>query len=116
MVMTAMHRYQAWPSKRSMVDKLQRLYEAWALCGGDWPLEQRRKVSALIHAEYDWDTIVREQWQPLMMRLAEEAPPLQGALQSAGVNVPQPPQTDAQDFVNAVNEELAKDKPAVPRR
>lgn len=110
-VMTGMHSYQAWPSKRDMVEKLNRLYEFWDMAGGEWPLHKRLSTSAAIHAEYDWDKIVETQWQPLIARLAEEAPPLDARFQAQGVDLPQPLQTDAQDFINAVNEELAKERP-----
>lgn len=105
MMMTGMHSYQAWPSKRSMVDKLQRLYEAWDLCGGEWPLEKRIATQNATHAKYDWDAIVRDQWAPLMTRLAEEAPPLSDRFQMAV-----PAQTDAAGFVEAINEELAREQ------
>lgn len=116
MMRTPMNAYQAWPSKRDMTDKLNRLYEAWEVCGGDWPLVKRIATQDSIHAKYSWDTIVRDQWAPLMARLSHEAPPLDHRFQVGGVDVPQPIQDDAQGFVAAVQEELAKDKRAVPRR
>lgn len=113
MVLTGMHSYQAWPSVRDITDKLNRLYDAWTVCGGDWPLQQRIATQNAIHAEYDWDAIVRDQWQPLMARLANEAPPLNAPTQAQGVTLPQ---DDAQGFVDAIQAELAKDTPVVPRR
>jgi hypothetical protein len=107
-VLTGMHSYHALPSKPSMVDKLNRLYEAWTVCGGEWPLSKRIATQDLIHAEYSWDTIVREQWRPLMARLAQEAPPLDARYQVGGVVVPQAPVDDVTAFVDAVNGE---DKP-----
>lgn len=115
-VMTGMHSYQAWPSKRDMTDKLNRLYDAWLICGGEWPLGKRLETQNAIHAEYDWNVIVRDQWAPLMTKLADAAPPLDERFKAAGVDVPQPPQDEAQSFVDMLNEEVAKDKPAVPRR
>lgn len=106
MVLTGMMSYQALPSKSSMLDKLERLYDSWLLCGGDWPMSKRIETQNAIHAEYSWDSIVRDQWAPLMVRLAEEAPPLDARFQVQGVG----------DFVQTVKEELAKDTPAVPRR
>lgn len=105
-VLTPMMSYQAWPSKRDMLDKLTRLYEAWDVCGGEWPLVKRVACSAATHAEYDWDAIVRDQWAPFIARVAEAAPPLNRPHQ--GVNVPQ---GDVQGFVDAVNEGIAQDKP-----
>jgi hypothetical protein len=108
-----MQAWQAWPSVTDMTNKLQRLYEAWVMVGEDWPINKRLEVSKLITDEYNWDTIVREQWAPLITRLAAEAPPLHQAF--TGVDVP-PAQEDAQSFVDVLNEEMAKDKPAIPRR
>jgi glycosyltransferase involved in cell wall biosynthesis len=113
MMMTGMHSYQAWPSKRSMIDKLDRLYDSWLIAGGDWPMSKRFSTSQAIHAEYDWDTIVRDQWMPLVERLAEEAPPLDERFQANGVSVPDPqPQDDVQGFVDAIQEDMAKERPA----
>lgn len=117
MVMTGMHSYQAWPSKASMTDKLQRLYEAWTLCGGEWPLAKRLETQNAIHAEYGWDVIMRDQFAPLMTRLAEQAPPLQAGIQSPGVSLsPAPLQDEMSAFVAAVNEGIEADERRVPRR
>jgi hypothetical protein len=115
-VLTAMMAYQAWPSKRDMVDKLRRLYEAWLICGGDWPLSKRLETSKAIHDEYSWDKIVAEQWTPLMARLAEEAPQLDARFTTPGVDVPPPATDEVGSFVEAINEELAKDKKKPRRR
>lgn len=113
--LTGMMSYQAWPSKKSMLDKLQRLYEAWDMCGRDWPMSKRLSTSKQIHAEYDWDVIVRDQWGPLMAELADVAPPLDRPFQASGVAVAAPPSDDVQDFVDALNEGLATER-VVPRR
>lgn len=119
MVLTGMHSYHALPSKASMTDKLNRLYEAWTVCGGEWPLAKRLATQDAIHAEYNWDTIVNDQFKPLVARLAEEAPPLDVRFQAGGVNVPPPaPQAlvdDVTAFVNAVNEG-AQEQPKPKRR
>lgn len=107
-VLTPMNAYQAWPDVVDMTDKLQRLYEAWDACGGDWPLEKRIATQDAIHAEYSWDTIVRDQWAPLMAKLADEAPPLDARFQAQGVSLPQAHVDDAQSFVNELNGEMAK--------
>jgi len=108
-VLTPMNAYQAWPDVVDMTDKLQRLYEAWDACGGEWPLEKRIATQDAIHAEYSWDIIVRDQWGPLMAKLADEAPPLDARFQTQGVTLPQ---TDnAQSFVDILNGEVAKAKP-----
>jgi hypothetical protein len=83
----------------------------WDVSGRDWPIAKRIATQDAIHAEYDWDSIVRDQWRPLISRIAEEAPPLDKRFQSGGVDVPQPAQDDAQGFVDALNEELAQEQP-----
>ncbi len=84
MVWTPMNSYQAWPSAPGITHALQELYDQWEGYGKAWPDEQRRKVSAAIHAEYDWDTIVRDQWAPLITQLAGE-----WERQTEGLHVPQ---------------------------
>lgn len=116
MVLTPMNAYQAWPSVTDMTDKLQRLYEAWEMSGGDWPIAKRQATSKAIHDEYSWDVIVRDQWAPLMTRLAEEAPPLDARFAVGGVGVPQPLQDDAQAFVDVINAEQAKEDAKTPQR
>lgn len=108
LVYTPMKSYQAWPSKSSMLDKLQRLYEAWEIAGGDWPLVKRVATSAAIHAEYDWDAIVRDQWAPFVERVAEDAPPLN--LQYRAAVAPVPAQDDVADFVDAVQEGIEAER------
>lgn len=114
MVLTGMHSYQAWPSKRDMTDKLNRLYEAWTICGGEWPISKRIETQNAIHAEYDWNAIVRDQWQPLIARLADEAPPLGERFQAGGVQVPQAPADDVNAFVDAVNEGVKPKRRVAP--
>lgn len=120
MVLTGMHSYHALPSKASMVDKLNRLYEAWTVCGGEWPISKRLATQDAIHAEYNWDTIVNDQFKPLVARLAEEAPPLDVRFQVGGVDMPQqapqPLQDDVTAFVNAVNEGVQETQPKPKRR
>lgn len=116
MVLMPMHSYQAWPSKSDMTAKLQRLYEAWELCGGEWPLAKRIATQNAIHGEYSWDTIVREQWAPLMARLAEAAPPLDSRFQIAMPSaMPSAIQNEAASFVEAVNAGLQEQR-VIPRR
>lgn len=106
MVLTPMMAFQALPSARHMVQQMQRLYESWEVCGGDWPISKRLQTSKAIHDEYDWDIIVRDQWAPLVTRIANEAPPLDERFTVGGVDVPHPVQDDAQGFVDVLNEEL----------
>lgn len=87
MVWTPMNSYQAWPDVHDMTDKLNRLYDAWEVCGGDWPVEKRLATSKLIHDEYGWDVVVRDYWAPLMTKLADEAPPLDARFQASGVEM-----------------------------
>jgi glycosyltransferase involved in cell wall biosynthesis len=110
-VWTPMNAFQAWPDVRDMTDKLNELYAAWEADGGDWAMEKRLAAQDAIHAEYSWDAIVRDQWAPLMARLADEAPPLGDRFQVPGVTLPQPHQDDVQGFVQVLNEGIQQDKP-----
>lgn len=100
-VWTPMNAYQAWPSVTDMTAKLNKLYAEWEAAGGDWPIERREATSKAIHDEYSWDVVVRDYWAPLMTKLADEAPPLDARFQAQGVG----------DFVQVVQDELAKDAP-----
>jgi SAM-dependent methyltransferase len=53
-------------------------------------MEKRKEVSAQIHAEYDWDSIVRDQWAPLFARLAQDAPPIETRYVVSGMAAPEP--------------------------
>ncbi len=109
-VLTPMNAFQAWPDVVDMTEKLNSLYAQWEFWGGEWPLEERIATQDAIHAEYSWDTIVRDQWAPLMTRLVDEAPPLDARFQSQGVTLPQAPQDSVEGFLDAVNSE-SKPKP-----
>lgn len=88
MVWTPMNSYQAWPDVHDMTDKLNRLYDAWEICGGDWPIEKRLATSKAIHDEYGWDVVVKDYWAPLMTKLADEAPPLDARFHASGAEMP----------------------------
>lgn len=111
MVMIGSHSYHAWPSKRSMTDKLNRLYDAWELCGGEWPMAKRIATQDAIHAKYSWDVIVRDQWTPLMSRLSQEAPSLDQRFNPAGSPPPRALQDDVTSFVDEVNAGMVKEAP-----
>lgn len=111
LMMTGMHSYHAWPSKASMTDKLNRLYDSWLLCHGEWPLDKRIETQDAIHAKYSWDAIVRDQWAPMVTRLAAEAPALDERFYVGGVPAPTALQGDVDSFVDAVNEGIAKETP-----
>lgn len=106
-VWTPMNAYQAWPDVRDMTDKVQRLYEMWDVSGRDWPIAKRVATQDAIHAEYDWDSIVRDQWQPLITQLAEEAPPLGERFQTTGVTVNYG-SSDVEEFVSMVQDGIAQ--------
>lgn len=76
MFWTPMNAWQAWPDVHGIRDALEELHAQWESNGHTWPLSQRLKAQEAIHSEYSWDSIVRDQWAPLMARLAEVAPPL----------------------------------------
>jgi glycosyltransferase involved in cell wall biosynthesis len=75
MFWTPMGAWQAWPDVRGITDALNEQYEQWA---GGWSMSQRLKVSAAIHNEFSWDSIVRDQWAPFVAKIADVAPPLAG--------------------------------------
>jgi len=76
MLWTPMNSWQAWPDVRGIQDALEELHAQWEANGRLWPVSQRLKAQEAIHSEYSWDSIVRDNWQPLVARLANEAPPL----------------------------------------
>lgn len=78
MFWTPMNAWQAWPDVHGIRDALEELYAQWWALDRQWSLPQRLRVSQMIHDEYSWDSIVRDQWAPLMARLAEVAPPSPG--------------------------------------
>lgn len=107
MFWTPMNAWQAWPDVRGICDALNELYEQWDANGMDWDVEQRTKVQDAIHSEYSWDTIVRDQWRPLVARLAKEAPPLPG---SAPV-VAQAPQSNVKRIARMASGGIQQVKP-----
>ena len=64
--------WQAWPDVDGIHEALEELYAQWHDQGDRWELRQRLWASEQIHQEYSWDTITRDQWAPLMTRLAGE--------------------------------------------
>jgi len=76
MLWTPMNSWQAWPDVRGIQDALEELHAQWEANGRLWPMSQRLRAQESIHGEYSWDSIVRDNWQPLVARLADEAPPL----------------------------------------
>lgn len=115
MELHASHSHHAIPSVEDMADKMQRLYEAWSICGGDWPMEKRIATQNAIRSEYSWDVIVEKHWKPLVARLADEAPPLTGTpfYMNGAPPQPGPIQDSVNAFVDAVNEGLAAEEPKV---
>lgn len=81
MFWTPMNAWQAWPDVHGIRDALEELHAQWEGHGRQWPLSHRLKAQEAIHGEYSWDSIVRDQWAPLMTRLADVAPPLAGQQQ-----------------------------------
>ena len=70
MFWTPQNSWQAWPDWEGIRDALQSLYDSLAHNKSRPTRSDRLKVSAAIHAEYSWDVIVRDQWRPLITRLA----------------------------------------------
>ena len=71
---TPLNSWQAWPDANGIRDALEDLYAQWHDNGNVWPEAKRLQAEALIHAEYSWDSIVRDNWQPLLQRLAGTQP------------------------------------------
>ena len=88
---TPMNAWQAFPDKNGIVDALNQLHATWHDNGDMWPPQQRLQVSKTIHDEFSWDTIVREQWSPLIAQLAEVAHPLPPELSGETVGPEQQP-------------------------
>jgi len=110
MMWTPMNAWQAWPSAQGIAAALNRLHDEWQAAGSEWPMERRIATQNAIHEEYSWDSIVRDQWAPLITRLAEEAPPLDRRFQVPGIDVVTH-SNDVQSFVDVLNDEVAKEKP-----
>jgi glycosyltransferase involved in cell wall biosynthesis len=74
-VWSALNAWQCWPDVRGIQDALEEMYQQWHGLGRQWPDSLRLQTQQSIHAEFDWDTIVREQWGPLMTQLAAHMTP-----------------------------------------
>jgi glycosyltransferase involved in cell wall biosynthesis len=72
MVWSPLNAWQAWPDVDGITEALEELYAQWHDQGNTWEMRQRLWASEQIHQEYSWDTITRDQWAPLMTRLAGE--------------------------------------------
>lgn len=115
-IWTPMNSWQVLPDPRHIRTALEAFHQLWLDNGRDLPLDKRIETQNAIHAEYSWDTIVREQWSPLITRLADEAPPLDERFQVGGVQVPTTRDDGVQDFVAAVNEGVQAQTPRPKRR
>lgn len=74
-VWSALNAWQCWPDVRGIQDALEEMYAQWHGLGRQWPESLRVQTQNSIHAEFSWDTIVREQWGPLMAQLAANMTP-----------------------------------------
>ena len=86
---TPMNAWQALPDWVGIRQALEYFHSIWLDNGRDLPLTQRHSTMQAIHAEYDWDAIVRDQWTPLMDKLVQAAPPLDSRFQVAVPDAPQ---------------------------
>lgn len=75
MFWSPLNAWQAWPDADGICEALEELYDQWHEQGNHWELRQRLWTADQIHQEYGWDAIVREQWAPLLTRLAGEIAP-----------------------------------------
>jgi glycosyltransferase involved in cell wall biosynthesis len=80
MFWTPQNAWQAWPDHEGITDALHSLYSSLLHNAGRPTLHDRLKTSTAIHNEYSWDVIVRDQWRPLMTRLAGEVAGAQTAI------------------------------------
>lgn len=115
-VWTPMNAWQVLPDPHHICTALEAYHQLWLDHGHDLPLEKRIETQNAIHAEYDWDMIVRDQWAPLMARLADEAPPLDARFQVAGVDVPHSHGDEVADFVQTLQEGIAQEQKPRPKR
>lgn len=68
-VLTPMNSWQAWPDVNGIREALDEFYDFWEWNDRIWPIDQRQEISRQIHDEYGWDSIVRDDWLPLLDRL-----------------------------------------------
>lgn len=74
---TPMNSWQAWPNHAAITEALQMHYAEWEANGKRNDPAKRQFAQDAIHSEYSWDMLVREQWHPLVKRIAEEAVPVE---------------------------------------
>jgi glycosyltransferase involved in cell wall biosynthesis len=104
MFWTPLNSWQAWPDVNGVRAALEALYAQWHDNGDAWSLVDRLKAQDAIHTEYSWDTIVREQWAPLMARLAGEVTPAPKTMQPAPAKSrPEPKLVEVRPEALAVN-------------
>lgn len=115
-IWTPMNAWQVLPDPRQIRTALEVYHQLWLDNGHDLPLAKRIETQNAIHAEYDWDIIVRDQWAPLMTRLADEAPPLDERFRVGGVEVPKAQDDSVAGFVDALNEGVAAEKKPRPKK
>lgn len=73
---TPMNSYQWIPDVRGVKDALEAVHQDWVDGGGvSHDIQQRVEISATIHAEFSWDTLIREQWVPLLNKVGAVAVP-----------------------------------------
>ncbi len=89
MMWTPLNSWQAWPDVAGIWEALETLYARWHYNGDAWSLAERLKASHAIHNEYSWDTIVRDNWTPLMARLSGDLPATPQVISKVTTEVPQ---------------------------
>lgn len=82
-IWTPQNSWQVWPDHEGITDALHSLRTSLMHNAGSPTMSDRLKVSAAIHAEYSWDTIVKDQWLPLMERMTQSIPQKGQALPAA---------------------------------
>lgn len=75
MMWTPLNSWQAWPDVDGIKEALDELYAQWHDNGDAWSMAQRFKAEHAIHEEYSWDSVVANNWAPLMHDLAIKLTP-----------------------------------------
>lgn len=70
MMWTPLNSWQAWPDATGIADALESHYAEWHDNGRTWDMAWQRQISASIHDEFGWDSIVLQHWKPLLEGLA----------------------------------------------
>ena len=71
LVWSPLESWQCWPNWKAIQMALGENYQDWVDNGYE-KAEKGKEASSLIHQEFSWDAIVKEQWAPLMEKLHDQ--------------------------------------------